>query len=74
MKKYDDETMRTVPCATCKRKHAKGIWWPRHPYVPQMRIALPKRSHCGRDPSVVGACGGTDDTCSCECSTCVDPR
>ena len=32
------------------------------------------RSHCGRDPSVVGACGGTDETCSCECSSCQDPR
>lgn len=31
-------------------------------------------AHCGRDPSVVGACGGTDATCSCECNTCVDPR
>lgn len=33
-----------------------------------------KRSHCGRDPSVIGACGGTDETCSCECSSCQDPR
>jgi hypothetical protein len=32
------------------------------------------RSHCGRDPSVIGACGGTDETCSCECNTCQDPR
>jgi hypothetical protein len=32
------------------------------------------RSHCGRDPSVIGACGGTDETCSCECSACQDPR
>ncbi len=30
--------------------------------------------HCGRDPSVVGACGGTDATCSCECAICEDPR
>ena len=32
------------------------------------------RSHCGRDPSVIGCCGGTDDTCSCECNTCMDPN
>ncbi len=32
------------------------------------------RSHCGRDPAAVGCCGGTDDSCSCECSTCEDPR
>jgi hypothetical protein len=32
------------------------------------------REHCKRDPSAVGACGGTDATCSCECNTCQDPR
>jgi hypothetical protein len=31
-------------------------------------------SHCGRDPSVVGCCGGTDETCSCECMTCRCPN
>jgi hypothetical protein len=31
------------------------------------------RTHCGRDPSFVGCCGGTDDTCSCECNTCEPP-
>lgn len=31
-------------------------------------------AHCGRDPSVIGACGGTDATCSCECNTCEDPN
>ena len=30
-------------------------------------------SHCGRDPSVIGYCGGTDETCSCECNTCLCP-
>lgn len=33
----------------------------------------PERPHCKRDPSVVGCCGGTDETCSCECNTCEPP-
>lgn len=33
-----------------------------------------QRAHCGRDPAAIGCCGGTDDTCSCECTTCEDPR
>lgn len=31
-------------------------------------------SHCGRDPSVTGACGGTNESCSCECTTCACPN
>lgn len=34
---------------------------------------VPARAHCGRDPSAIGVCGGTDDTCSCECNTCMPP-
>jgi hypothetical protein len=30
-----------------------------------------RQGHCKRDPSpVVGACGGTKSTCSCECLNC----
>jgi hypothetical protein len=31
-------------------------------------------SHCGRDPSVIGCCGGTNETCDCECNTCACPN
>ena len=30
-----------------------------------------KRAHCKQDPAAVGACGGTDETCSCECFGCM---
>lgn len=40
----------------------------------KVHVREPSSSHCGRDPSAVGACGGTDDTCSCECFTCADPN
>jgi len=30
-------------------------------------------SHCNRDPSIIGCCGGTDETCSCECNACCCP-
>jgi hypothetical protein len=31
-------------------------------------------SHCHRDPSTVGCCGGTDETCDCECNACRCPN
>lgn len=29
------------------------------------------KAHCKQDPAPVGACGGTDETCSCECFACM---
>lgn len=36
-------------------------------------MAMSQRAHCGHDPSAVGACGGYDASCSCECNTCEPP-
>lgn len=43
-------------------------------HEPEPEFTWVQRSHCGRDPAPIGCCGGTDETCSCECNTCQDPR
>ena len=51
-----------------------GLWCHRHAGGGALPSVLRVMSHCGRDPSVVGCCGGTDQTCSCECMTCRCPN
>jgi hypothetical protein len=58
-------------------QHCGDVWRPAivHTVWRSVPARLQKRmSHCGRDPSTVGCCGGTDETCSCECTTCQCPN
>ncbi len=58
------------------RRHAAGLQPNGEPLPASDRSDDYVPSHCKRDDgsSPVGVCGGSTETCSCECYACVDPR